>query len=110
MTTVKDRLDVESEVLSAQLQKEAEHIIHSMPSSVDFDELWQLHTGGVGKPQEADIGYHRTGSGSSASQLRWLLQLDPLPGSDSSRPRLQRRCASFRSSIICMLKVGIERD
>ncbi|MEK3836116.1 DUF4179 domain-containing protein [Paenibacillus sp. FSL R7-0128] len=47
MTIAKDRLDVESEVLSAHLQKEAEHIIHSMPSSVDFDQLWQLHTGGV---------------------------------------------------------------
>ncbi|MEK3715455.1 DUF4179 domain-containing protein [Paenibacillus sp. FSL R7-0333] len=49
MTTAKDRLDVESGAVTAQLQKEAEHMIHSMPSSVDFDELWQLHTGGVGK-------------------------------------------------------------
>ncbi|WP_340023839.1 DUF4179 domain-containing protein [Paenibacillus sp. FSL K6-1096] len=47
MTTSKDRLDAESGGLSAQLQKEAEHMIHSMPSSVHFDELWRLHTEGI---------------------------------------------------------------
>lgn len=56
MTTAKDRLDVESEAVTAQLQKEAEHMIHSMPSSVHFDELWQLHTGGV---EKAPRGRHR---------------------------------------------------
>ncbi|WP_339225260.1 DUF4179 domain-containing protein [Paenibacillus sp. FSL H8-0332] len=56
MTTAKDRLDVESEAVTAQLQKEAEHMIHSMPSSVDFDELWQLH---IGRVKEAPRGRHR---------------------------------------------------
>ncbi|MFD2878533.1 hypothetical protein ACFTAO_24910 [Paenibacillus rhizoplanae] len=56
MTTAKDRLDVESEAVTAQLQKEAEHMIHSMPSSVHFDELWQLH---IGRVKEAPRGRHR---------------------------------------------------
>ncbi|WP_405113519.1 DUF4179 domain-containing protein [Paenibacillus sp. FSL K6-1217] len=56
MTTAKDGLDAQSEVVTAQLQMEAEHMIHSMPTSVHFDELWQLH---IGRVKEAPRGRRR---------------------------------------------------
>lgn len=67
MTTAKDRLDVESEAVIVQLQKEAEHMIHSMPSSVHFDELWQLHTGGV---KQAPRGRHQL-----SSYKKWIISV-----------------------------------
>ena len=56
MTTAKDRLDAQSEAVTARMQKEAEHMIYSMPSSVDFDELWQLH---IERVKEAPRGRRR---------------------------------------------------